>query len=165
MSKLSLKQERFCEEYLIDANATQAAIRAGYSSKTAQEQGARLLVNATLQARIQQLRRVQTDRTGVTADAVVEELAAIAFGSIDGIVEISDGEVSITATDKLTQRQKGTIQSIRKNKDGVSIVFHSKVTALSELAKIFGLVSDFNIALQTVRKYGIDLKLDRKSVV
>ena len=50
MSKqeLTAKQQRFCEEYLIDLNATQAAVRAGYSAKTANEQGSRLLTNVVL---------------------------------------------------------------------------------------------------------------------
>lgn len=49
------KQARFCEEYMIDLNATQAAIRAGYSPKTANEQAARLLANVSIQNRIAQL--------------------------------------------------------------------------------------------------------------
>ncbi len=51
---LTDRQERFCEEYLVDLNATQAAIRAGYSRKTANQQGSRLLVNVGIQTEIQQ---------------------------------------------------------------------------------------------------------------
>ena len=49
MARLTAKQKRFCDEYLIDLNATQAAIRAGYSARTANEQGARLLANVSVQ--------------------------------------------------------------------------------------------------------------------
>ena len=62
------KQARFCEEYMIDLNATQAAIRAGYSPKTANEQAARLLANVSIQNRIAQLQAEQSRRTGVSAD-------------------------------------------------------------------------------------------------
>ena len=73
------KQARFCEEYMIDLNATQAAIRAGYSPKTANEQAARLLANVSIQNRIAQLQAEQSRRTGVSADRVVRELAKVAF--------------------------------------------------------------------------------------
>ena len=54
-SEFTPKQQKFCEEYLIDLNATQAAIRAGYSEDTANQQGPRLLVNVGVQAEIQRL--------------------------------------------------------------------------------------------------------------
>lgn len=56
------KQDRFCEEYMIDLNATQAAIRAGYSPKTAREQAPRLLANVSIQNRIAQLQAEQSRR-------------------------------------------------------------------------------------------------------
>lgn len=76
---LNPKQQRFCEEYMIDLNATQAAIRAGYSVKTATEQGARLLTNVKVSREIEKLQAIQSRRTGVTADRVINELAKIAF--------------------------------------------------------------------------------------
>jgi phage terminase small subunit len=77
--RLTPKQERFCEEYLVDLNATQASIRAGYSAKTAEQQGPRLLGNVGVAARIDKLRAIQSKRTQVTADRVIAELARIAF--------------------------------------------------------------------------------------
>lgn len=76
---LNPKQKRFCEEYMIDLNATQAAIRAGYSVKTAQEQGARLLSNVMVSREIERLQAIQSRRTGISADRVITELAKIAF--------------------------------------------------------------------------------------
>ena len=60
MSKqeLTAKQQRFCEEYLIDLNATQAAVRAGYSAKTANEQGSRLLTNVSVASAINAMKDV-----------------------------------------------------------------------------------------------------------
>ena len=60
---LSPKQEMFCQEYLVDLNATQAAIRAGYSKKTANEQGTQLLVRLSIRERVQELMRKRSEIT------------------------------------------------------------------------------------------------------
>lgn len=78
-SKLTEKQKRFCEEYLIDLNATQAAIRAGYSKKTAYSMGQRLLKNVEVQKYISYLQSEQSNRTGITSDTVLKELEKIAL--------------------------------------------------------------------------------------
>ncbi|EMA1800157.1 terminase small subunit [Cronobacter turicensis] len=74
---LTDKQEMFCREYLIDLNATQAAIRAGYSAKTSNEQGARLLANVSVQIRISELKAERNDRIDVDADYVLKRLFEI----------------------------------------------------------------------------------------
>ncbi|WP_293649602.1 terminase small subunit, partial [uncultured Pantoea sp.] len=74
---LTDKQEMFCREYLIDLNATQAAIRAGYSEKTSNEQGARLLANVSVQNRISELKAQRNDRIDVDADYVLKRLFEI----------------------------------------------------------------------------------------
>jgi phage terminase small subunit len=66
------KQQRFAEEYLIDLNATQAAIRAGYSQRTANEQGARLLTNVSVASFVQAKMNERSERTGITADYVLD---------------------------------------------------------------------------------------------
>src|SRR5919197_2742959 len=81
-SELTPKQARFCAEYLIDLNATQAAIRAGYSPRTANEQGARLLAHVSIAAAISQAKQAQAERTGITADRVLQEIARLAFVDI-----------------------------------------------------------------------------------
>ena len=83
----SPRQEQFVAEYLVDLNATQAAIRAGYSEKTARQQGARLLSNVYIQAAIAQARQEQQQRTQVTADSVVKEAALIAFADARELVQ------------------------------------------------------------------------------
>ncbi len=79
MARLTEKQKRFVEEYLVDLNATQAAIRAGYSPKTAYSTGQRLLKNVEVQAAIQAAIKEREKRTQVTQDMVVEELRTVAF--------------------------------------------------------------------------------------
>jgi phage terminase small subunit len=88
-SKMALtdKQQRFVEEYLIDLNATKAAIRAGYSAKTANEQGSRLLANVSVFAAVSAAQEERSKRTAITADQVLQELWAIASADTNGIVE------------------------------------------------------------------------------
>ncbi len=79
---LTLKQARFVEEYLLDLNGKQAAIRVGYSSKTAEVQASRLLKNAKVQEALEAAIRARSKRTEVTADRVVAELAKIGFTNV-----------------------------------------------------------------------------------
>lgn len=74
MEKLTPKQERFCAEYLVDYNATQAAIRAGYSAKTAGSAGNRLLKNVEVLARVRAMQKEKIDKLCVTSDYVVMKL-------------------------------------------------------------------------------------------
>jgi phage terminase small subunit len=76
---LTAKQQRFVDEYLIDLNATQAATRAGYSAKTANEQGARLLANVSVRSALTEAMKAREQRTHITQDRVLQELARIAF--------------------------------------------------------------------------------------
>ena len=76
-NKLTDKQKRFCEEFIIDLNATQAAIRTGYSEKTARSQGQRLLTNVDIMARIQELKAARSDRAAINADYVLNRLVEI----------------------------------------------------------------------------------------
>ena len=76
--KLTEKQKRFCEEYLIDLNATQAAIRAGYAEKTARVIAAQNLSKLNIQQYIAGLRDAQAERAGITSDFVVAELYRVA---------------------------------------------------------------------------------------
>lgn len=75
--KLTPKQARFVEEYLIDLNATRAAIRAGFSGKTAEQQANRLLRNAQVQSLIRESMDQRSQRTNITQDSVLRELTAM----------------------------------------------------------------------------------------
>jgi len=77
-------RERFCQEYIKDLNATQAAIRAGYSEKTACEQGSRLLANVKVQERISELKQAQQKRIEINADEILTECYRIATSDVAG---------------------------------------------------------------------------------
>lgn len=74
------KQHTFCQEYILDMNATQAAIRAGYSAATASSQGQRLLRNVEIQKLICELQENRIQRLQIDADTVLEHIARIAYG-------------------------------------------------------------------------------------
>jgi len=77
MANLTDQQELFCKEYIIDLNATQAAKRAGYSEKTAQEQGSRLLSNVMVQERITELKSDREKRLQIDADWVLKQAVKV----------------------------------------------------------------------------------------
>ncbi len=74
---LTAKQAQFCEQYVIDFNAKQTAIRAGYSPKTAEQQGYQLLQKTSVKTRIAELQEQIRERTNVTVDDVVARLSAL----------------------------------------------------------------------------------------
>ena len=88
---LTEKQQRFVDEYLVDLNATQAAIRAGYSPHTANEQGAQLLAKLSVQHAVREARSAQQNRTAITADTVLMEIANIALADARELVEVKTG--------------------------------------------------------------------------
>lgn len=76
---LTPKQERFVQEYLVDLNATQAAIRAGYTKKRASELGYQLLQKTTVQVALKAAMDRRARRTEITQDMVLEEIGKVAF--------------------------------------------------------------------------------------
>ena len=77
MANLTHKQQRFVEEYLIDLNATQAAIRSGYSEKTARSIGQRLLTNVDIQKATQEAQNKLSERTGITQEYVLSNIQKV----------------------------------------------------------------------------------------
>ena len=89
--KLTPKQEKFCVEYLVDLNATQAAIRAGYSEKTAYSQGQRLLKDVEIENRIRELRDRYFTQTIASAAEVEAFLSASMRGEVEEEVVVVEG--------------------------------------------------------------------------
>ena len=92
-AKLTPKQERFVSEYLIDLNATQAAIRAGYSAKTAFSIGVENLSKPLIQDALQKAMKRRQERTEITADMVLKELKKIA---LDDAADYQDSRLKYT---------------------------------------------------------------------
>lgn len=156
VAKLTDKQQRFVDEYLIDLNATQAAIRAGYSAKTADQQGSRMLANVKIKQAVAEKQAQRSKRTGVNQDRVVLELAKVAFAKITDIVD-SNGRIKEDASpDDLA-----CIESIKykesDNEYGGSVErevkIASKLKALELLGKHLGMWSDkFNVTVEKSEK-------------
>ena len=125
--KLNLKQQRFWEEYLIDLNATQAAIRAGYSENCAGAVGWEVLKKPEVQKRVMELKAVRSKRTEITADQVIEELSHAAFANILDYLEVQDDGLAVIDLTKVTREQAAAIQEL--NIDGVAGIDGDKLTA------------------------------------
>ena len=141
MAKLTDKQKKFVAEYLVDLNATQAAIRAGYSEKTACEQGARLLANVKVQAAIQERQKELSEKTNITQEKVLTELAAIAFANGTDFASVNaNGLIAIKATSQVPKEKLPAIAGIKYTNHGmgVEIKLHDKVRALELLGKHLG---------------------------
>lgn len=108
---LNDKQAKFVAEYLIDLNATQAAIRAGYSPKTAEQQGSRLLSNAKVAAAVQAGQSRIAAKLEITAEMVAAELAKIGFANMADYIRIVGGEPVVDLT-SMSRQQAAAIQEV-----------------------------------------------------
>nr|DAJ35965.1 MAG TPA: Terminase small subunit [Caudoviricetes sp.] len=132
--KLTAKQQRFIDEYLVDFNATQAAIRAGYRKQNAYQIGSENLRKPKIQSEIARRQRDLQKRTEVSQDRVVKELARIAF--VDASV------VCVTDFDKLTDDQRAAIQGAKPTNFGWEIKLCDKIKALELLGRHIGMFAD-----------------------
>ena len=115
---LTPKQEIFIAEYLVDLNATRAAISAGYSAKTADTQGARLLVNVKVAAEIAKQQGKRLAKLEITAERVLNELALMGFANMLDYISIGkDGQADIDLS-ALTREQAASIQEITVDTTG-----------------------------------------------
>jgi phage terminase small subunit len=163
---LTAKQKRFCDEYLIDLNATQAAIRAGYSEKTAYRTGADNLRKPQIEEYIAKRQKELSRSTEITQERVIKELALIAFSNnadyahvvekkmkaeVDGaLVDVLDEDgkpvmyrtVEPVLTEELTEEQKRALAVIKKGREGLEVKSCDKVKALELLGKHLGIFTD-----------------------
>ena len=136
------KQKRFCEEYMIDLNATQAAIRAGYSPKTAQQTSHENLLKPVIQNYISQLQAKQSRRTGVSADRVVRELARIAFVNAGDLIDPETASVKLDASrDDLAAVQSVKVKTFGEDGLEHEVKLADKLKALDLLGRHLGLFS------------------------
>jgi phage terminase small subunit len=111
---LSERQKAFVREYIIDLNGTQAAIRAGYSKKTARQQGSTLLSYPNIQAALSTAVQERAERTEVAADDVVRELAILAFSDISNYEIDENGELQVKEGVPVASRR--AVSSIKRKK-------------------------------------------------
>jgi phage terminase small subunit len=110
---LTDKATRFVDEYLVDLNATQAAIRAGYSKTSAYSIGCENLTKPDIQNEISQRQKDLQKKTKITTERVLAEYAKIAFSNLTDIVDYATGTISIESFKNLTPEQKHCIKKIK----------------------------------------------------
>ena len=143
---MNVKQKRFCAEYLVDLNATQAAIRAGYSPASAGSIGYELLKKPDIRARIDKGIAEQERRTGINADRVLRELGRIAFVSAPDLVNMDDA----TLKEGASADDRAAIASVKVKTipgpmgDGFEreIRLADKLKALELIGKHLGMFTD-----------------------
>lgn len=152
---LNKKQKRFVEEYLIDLNATQAAIRAGYSPKTAKEIGSENLTKPNIKSEIDKAMAERSKRTGINADRILQELGKLGFVNIADVVDLETGKVKDSASDE----DLACIQSIKikPTEWGTEreVKFYDKKSTLELMGKHLGMwtnkvdmTADMNIVFE-----------------
>ncbi|SFQ82529.1 phage terminase small subunit [Pseudomonas sp. NFPP07] len=188
MGTLTAKQRRFVDEYLIDLNATQAAIRAGFSPKTARQAGNRLLSNVDIQAAIAKRMDARAGRVGITQDMVLRELAKIGFSDIrkvvrwgETMVRMVDGEeecaedmvpyhgLALIDSTEIDDETAGAIAEVSQGKEGLKVKLHDKKGALVDIGRHLGMFTapgnaelDAEIKRLEIEKRKAEIKLIEK---
>jgi phage terminase small subunit len=151
----------FVKEYLVDLNATQAALRAGYSEKTAYRTGADNLKKPQIHAAIHQAMQKREQRTEITADKVLEEYAKLGFSDVSDYLEVvtervlvdrtAEGEpiseikqfVFMKDTKDIPPEKLAAISEVKQHKDGsISFKLHDKRGALDSIARHLGMFTE-----------------------
>lgn len=139
---MTKKQKLFVEEYLIDLNATQAAIRAGYSPDTAGSIGGENLKKPEISAAIAKAMAERSRRTGINQDRILQEIAKLALVNIDDVVDLETGKIKESAT----KEDLACIQSIKikPTEFGTEreIKFYDKKGSLEMAGKHLGMFKD-----------------------
>mgnify|MGYP003088563297 CR=1 FL=1 len=150
LAPLTNKQQRFVDEYLVDLNAAAAAIRAGYRAKNADVVGSQNLAKPNVAAAIRERIADRRQRTEITQDRVLEELAHIAFARAGDVMEWgettvrrteADGEIKETVCHGLKVRKSAdlppevmaAVAEVSEGKNGLQVKLHGKVQALTLL--------------------------------
>lgn len=153
--KLTSKQERFCLEYVIDFNATRAAMSAGYSEHTAKDIGCENLSKPNIQDRLKELKAKTVDKLEITHEDIVRELMGFATLDTANIVSVESNSyvvdeggknekrvskqtVTVKDFEELTPIQRRAIKSVKNTKDGIVVEFFPKDKAFEMLAKHIG---------------------------
>ena len=171
---LTNKQIKFCHEYILDLNATQAAIRAGYSKNTARFIACENLTKPNIQQKLAELQAETAKRNQVTVDMIIEELKELGFSNIadfmhDGkmlpLAEVAKNKLKAVSQVKLTRSVNGN-----DKREIIEFKLYDKLSALDKLARHCGFYekdnrkkSEYDLDTLTVEEKLTMLKLLKKS--
>lgn len=149
MDELTPKIKRFCDEYIKDLNGTQAAIRAGYSAKTATEQASQLLAKLNVQNYISELKHSLSNKNEGLAQQVIDELKKIGFANIQDYISEENEIKDLT---KIDRDKAAAVESIKKTvtefsggaestgkKTSIQFKLYDKISALEKLGRHLGI--------------------------
>lgn len=160
MARLSKKQQAFVDEYLIDLNATQAAIRAGYKRSEYTDTNAnKLLENTRIAEEIEKKMAERSKRTGINQDRVVQELAKLAFVNAADVIDVNTATVLPDAkSEDLACIQSVKVKRTTKGKNVIEereVRFYDKKDSLVQLGRHLGMFKD-KVALEGIAPTIID---------
>ena len=142
--QLTPKKAFFVQEYLVDLNGTQAAIRAGYSPRTAAVQAAELLRKPNIQLAIQEAFAVRAQRVSISQDKVLQEIARVAFAHMGQFATWTKEGMTLVASEELTPDQIAAVVEVSESKTQqgtqVKVKLHDKLRALELAARHLGLL-------------------------
>jgi len=167
---LSERADRFCLEYVKDLNATRAALRAGYSRKTAYSQAYRLLKNVGVRRRLKKLIDRRAQRSMVKAEDVLEELRRLGFSCPAEFASFGPKGVKLKDSSKLSPEQLAAVAEVAQvdgpaGRRNIRLKFHDKVAALRLLGEHLGVFKkdlfegeSYQVQLNIVKSYDGDKK-------
>lgn len=150
MDKMTDKQKFFCREYLRDFNATQAAIRAGYSHKTARFIASELLTKPNIQEQIKKAADDINERTNNDIERIITELQIVAFGCLKDVADWGQAGLTIKDSEELEDEAR-IVSEISETKTStkddvttstIKIKLHDKLRALEMLGKYHKIFTD-----------------------
>jgi len=141
IKQLTPRNHRFLDEYLVDLNGTQAAIRAGYKPGEARNRAVRLLRDPSVSAALKRAMAQRAARTRITADRVLKEYARIAFADIREVADWGSEGINVREPAALTDDAAAAIAEISDGKKGgrARLKLHDKKHALDAIARHLGL--------------------------
>lgn len=177
---LNRKQRLFVQEYLVDKNGSQAAIRAGYSPKAARHHASRLLTRANIASQIEAGIKRQEDearkraaKKGITKERWAKELARIAFADMDDFIQVDDdGTTRMVPSSQRKLKRSRIIKKITQSRSKSSgpngesvnisetLELHDKIKALNLLGNHFGWVKPDSVELNAGKP--VRLVIERK---
>jgi phage terminase small subunit len=156
--KLRPKHRLFVHEYLVDMNGARAAIRAGYSKRTAKEQAAQLLTKLNIKRAIRAAMRKREKRLEITADKWLRELAIIGFSDLKDYLDINEdtGAIRSKGFNEMPEGASRALESIKEDRmiredakgndsiinEKVTFKLHDKLGALEKIGKHLGFLKD-----------------------
>ncbi len=147
------RQRRFGREYVIDQNGTQAAIRAGYSPKTATAMASRLLTNVKVRAYIAELTAPAVEAVKLSVERVLREMTRLAFYDMTAVLEVTDGKITMRDPASLPEDLRRAIVGIKPVGDEhqYECKFADKQKALDSLARHLQMFKDMVIVENVFR--------------